>query len=115
MTFGGSPALSLRLTGSDGHWLDLVSHLAEGAGTGLLLGFRTSLKASLPWAPVELDIGGLGFDLPLALELGTPLLPDPARLLPPSRRRSVPRWTSRCSPAPASWRSWAPTSSEGSR
>ena len=83
VTLNGSPSLRLRLGGTEDHWLDLVSDVvADAAAPALRLGFRTSLVAGLPGAPVELQVDGLGFDLPLSLKLGTPLLPDPAALRP---------------------------------
>jgi hypothetical protein len=82
IALGGSPSLTARLTGSGDRWLDLVLGVADGDSPSLQVSFRTSLAVSLPGAPVELRVDGLGFGLPLSLDVGTPLLPDPAALLP---------------------------------
>jgi hypothetical protein len=82
ITLGGSPSLSTRLTGSAGRWLDLVLDVGDAASPSLRVSFRTSLTVALPGAPVELRVDGLGLGLPVSLDVGTPLLPDPSGLVP---------------------------------
>lgn len=83
VVMGGSPSLRTRLPGSDGRWLDLALQVPETPDTAAIrASFETSLTVALPAAPVEIQVGGLGFSLPLSLRPGTPLLPKPAELLP---------------------------------
>ncbi|WP_134741610.1 DUF6603 domain-containing protein [Nocardioides sp. 503] len=78
----GSPSLSTRLSGSDGRALQLAAGVAGTETPRLDLSFATSLRASLPGVPIEVDLDGLGVRLPLQLRLGTPVLPDPRDVLP---------------------------------
>jgi hypothetical protein len=83
VVMGGSPSLRTRLSGSAGRWLDLALEVPDTADVATVrASFETSLTVGLPAAPVEIQVGGLGFSLPLSLELGTPLLPKPTELLP---------------------------------
>jgi len=81
IALGGSPSLSTRLTGTDDRWLDLVLGVADAAST-VQVSFRTLMTVALPGAPVEVQVDGLGFGLPVSLKPGTPLLPDPSGLIP---------------------------------
>ncbi|HEX8082185.1 MAG TPA: DUF6603 domain-containing protein [Jatrophihabitans sp.] len=82
VTLAGSPSLRTRLSGSDtGRWLDLTVEVTDSpAGPALRVGFLTSLDVSLPGAPVDVHIDGVGFGMPIALKLGAPMLPSPGDL-----------------------------------
>lgn len=82
VVLAGSPSLSTRLSGSDQRWLDLVVGAVGGDGPALSIDFSTTLSASLPGVPISVELDGLGFSFPLSLDLGSPLLPDPAALAP---------------------------------
>lgn len=83
VVMAGSPSLRARLTGSAGRWLDLAVEVPDTADAATIrVSFRTSLTVALPAAPVEIEVGGLGFSLPVSVEPGTPLLPEPSGLLP---------------------------------
>ncbi len=74
----GSPSLRTRLAGTDrDRWLDLAIGIVDTAGAAAVeLSFLTAIDASLPGAPVTVDIDGLGLRFPLSLRLGAPMLPD---------------------------------------
>jgi len=80
VVLGGSPSLRTRLTEADGgRALDLALDVVDtGGGAALRASFQTAVSASLPGAPVDLHVDGIGLSMPLSLRLGTPLLPDPA-------------------------------------
>lgn len=80
VVLAGSPSLRTRLAGAAGERaLDLALDVVdEGGAPALRASFVTAIGATLPGAPVELHVDGLGLSLPLSLRLGSPLLPDPA-------------------------------------
>jgi len=82
VVLAGSPSLSTRLSGTEHRWLDLVVGAVAGDAPALSIGFRTTMSASLPGVPITVELDGLGFSFPLSLDLGSPLLPDPAALAP---------------------------------
>jgi hypothetical protein len=82
IALSGSPSLCAKLTGANERWADLVLRVEDAASPKVQALFRTSLRSTLPGAPVELRVDGLGFGMPISLEIGTPLLPDPAGVVP---------------------------------
>ena len=77
VVLAGSPSLRARLSGGDpGRWLDLAVDVVDAAGgSGLNVSAATSVGASLPGVPVRARVDGIGLSMPIALRLGTPMLP----------------------------------------
>lgn len=82
VVLSGSPSLAIRLSGNEHRWLDLVVGAVGGDAPTLDIGLRTTLTATLPGVPITVQLDGIGFSFPLSLDLGSPLLPDPAALTP---------------------------------